>query len=78
MLLSHALNRGYASSRFAWPWHYALFSNDCMWVFDEVQLMGVGLGTGLQLSALRRALGTFGPSPSLYMSHLEYELAHKC
>jgi CRISPR-associated endonuclease/helicase Cas3 len=41
MLLSRALNRGYASSRFAWPWHYALFSNDCMWVFDEVQLMGM-------------------------------------
>ncbi len=68
MLLSRALNRGYGQSRFAWPWHYGLLSNDCLWAFDEVQLMGVGLATGLQLSALRRSLGTFGPSGSLYMS----------
>ncbi len=68
MLLSRALNRGYASSRFAWPWHYALLTNDCMWVFDEVQLMGVGLATGLQMEALRRQFGTFGPTASLFMS----------
>jgi len=68
MLLSRALNRGYGQNRFAWPWHYGLLSNDSLWVFDEVQLMGVGLATGLQLSALRRSLGTFGPSTSLYMS----------
>jgi len=68
MLLSRALNRGYGQTRFAWPWHYGLLSNDCWWALDEVQLMGVGLATGLQLSALRRSLGTFGPSASLYMS----------
>jgi CRISPR-associated endonuclease/helicase Cas3 len=68
MLLSRALNRGYAMSRFSWPWEYGLLSNDCLWVFDEVQLMGVGLATGLQLAALRRSLGAFGPTHALFMS----------
>src|SRR5262245_52778047 len=68
MLLSRALNRGYAQSRFLWPWTYALVMNDCQWVFDEVQLMGVGLATGLQLAAFRRAFGTFGPADALFMS----------
>ena len=68
MLLSRALNRGYASSRFHWPWEYALLSNDCLWVFDEVQLMGVGLATGLQLQALRTKLTTWGPAHSIFMS----------
>lgn len=68
MLLSRALNRGYASSRFRWPWEYALVSNDSLWVFDEVQLMGAGLATGLQLAALRAKLGTFGPTHTLFMS----------
>lgn len=68
MLLSRALNRGYASNRFHWPWDFGLLSSDSLWVFDEVQLMGVGLTTGLQLAGLRRSLGTYGPSASLFMS----------
>ncbi len=68
MLLSRALNRGYSSSRFLWPWEYALLSNDCLWVFDEVQLMGVGLATGLQLAAFRQRMGTWGPSHTIFMS----------
>lgn len=68
MLLSRALNRGYGQSRFLWPWLYALVTNDCLWVLDEVQLMGVGLATGLQLSAFRRSLGTFGPAHTIFMS----------
>ncbi len=68
MLLSRALNRGYAASRFVWPWQYALLTNDCLWVFDEVQLMGVGLATGLQMEAFRRRFETFGPTASLFMS----------
>jgi CRISPR-associated endonuclease/helicase Cas3 len=68
MLLSRALNRGYGQSRFLWPWLYALVTNDCLWVFDEVQIMGVGLATGLQLSAFRKALGTFGPAYATFMS----------
>ncbi len=68
MLLSRALNRGYAGSRFHWPWDFGLLSNDSLWVFDEVQLMGVGLTTGLQLAGLRNSLGTYGPCASLFMS----------
>jgi CRISPR-associated endonuclease/helicase Cas3 len=68
MLLSRALNRGYATSRFSWPWEYGLLSNDCLWIFDEVQLMGVGLATGLQLAAFRQSFGAFGPVRALFMS----------
>jgi CRISPR-associated endonuclease/helicase Cas3 len=68
MLLSRVLNRGYGMSRFLWPWHYALLSNDCFWVFDEVQLMSVGLATGLQLASFRKSFGGFGPTHSLFMS----------
>lgn len=68
VLLSGSLNRGYGTSRFAWPWRFALLSNDVLWVFDEVQLMGVGLTTGLQLEASRKSLGTWGPSGSIFSS----------
>ncbi|MDR1990210.1 MAG: DEAD/DEAH box helicase, partial [Acidobacteriaceae bacterium] len=44
-LLSRALNRGYAMSRFEWPVHFGLLNNDCQWLIDEVQLMGPGLWT---------------------------------
>jgi len=53
MLLSRALNRGYAARRPRWPMEFGLLNNDCLWVFDEVQLMGPGLATGLQLEAFR-------------------------
>ncbi len=67
-LLSRALNRGYAVSRYRWPMHYALLNNDCLWVMDEIQLMGVGLSTSSQLAALREAWGACGPVASLWMS----------
>jgi CRISPR-associated endonuclease/helicase Cas3 len=47
MLLSRALNRGYGMSRYRWPIHFGLLNNDCLWVMDEVQLMGSGLATRL-------------------------------
>jgi len=53
-LLSRALNRGYAMSRFAWPVHFGLLNNDCRWLIDEVQLMGPGLWTTAQLDWMRR------------------------
>ena len=53
MLLSRALNRGYAASRFHWPIDFALLNNDCLWVFDEPQLMGSGVSTSAQLAGLR-------------------------
>ncbi len=68
MLLSRALNRGYAMSRYRWPVHFGLFNNDCLWVCDEVQLMGSGLGTTTQLQGLREQFGVFGPSATWWMS----------
>lgn len=56
MLLSRALNRGYATSRARWPMRFGLLNNDCFWVFDEIQLMGTGLATTAQLEAFRRKL----------------------
>ena len=53
MLLSRALNRGYAVSRYRWPMHFGLLNNDCLWVMDEVQLMGPGLWTSAQLDWMR-------------------------
>jgi len=57
MLLSRALNRGYGMSRYRWPVHFGLLNNDCLWIFDEVQLMDVGAATTAQLEAFRRNLG---------------------
>lgn len=68
MLLSRALNRGYAASRFRWPMEYGLLNNDCLWVLDEVQLMGNGLAASTQLAGFRRLLGTARPCLSLWMS----------
>lgn len=56
MLLSRALNRGYAASRARWPMHFGLLNTDCLWIFDEIQLMGSGLATTAQLEAFRRQL----------------------
>ena len=53
MLLSRTLNRGYAASRARWPVEFGLLNNDCLWVLDEVQLMGSGLVTTAQLDAFR-------------------------
>ena len=58
MLLSRALNRGYGLGRARWPMHFGLLNNDCLWILDETQLMGVGLRTSAQLEGLRRILGT--------------------
>jgi len=58
MLLSRALNRGYAARRSRWPMQFGLLHTDCLWVFDEIQLMGTGLATTAQLEAFRRMLGS--------------------
>jgi len=68
MLLSRALNRGYAATRFHWPIDFGLLNNDCLWVFDEPQLMASGVSTSAQLAGLRSALGSFGDCPSVWMS----------
>lgn len=68
MLLSRALNRGYGMSRYRWPTHFGLLNNDCLWVLDEIQLMGRGLTTTAQLEAFRRQMGTSGNTKTIWMS----------
>ena len=69
MLLSRALNRGYAASRARWPVEFGLLHNDCLWVLDEVQLMGSGLATTAQLDAFAKQLwAPARPSRFLWMS----------
>ncbi|MDZ4782170.1 MAG: CRISPR-associated helicase Cas3' [Planctomycetia bacterium] len=68
MLLSRALNRGYAASRFHWPIDFALLNNDSLWVFDEPQLMAGGVSTSSQLAGLRKSLDVYGSCPSVWMS----------
>ena len=68
LLLSRALMRGFAMSRYRWPVDFALLHNDSQWVFDEVQLMDSGLATSSQLEGFRRRLGTAAPSRSLWVS----------
>lgn len=72
MLLSRALNRGYGAARARWPVEFGLLHTDALWVFDEVQLMDVGLATSAQLAAFRAGDATLGrelrPSATWWMS----------
>lgn len=68
MLLSRALMRGYGMSRYQWPIHFSLLHNDCLWVYDEMQLMGAGLATSAQLEAFRRSFILAKTSRSLWVS----------
>ena len=68
MLLSRTLMRGYGMSRYQWPIHFSLLHNDCLWVYDEVQLMGAGLATSAQLEAFRRSFPLAKASRSLWVS----------
>lgn len=65
MLLSRAMNRGYAAGRARWPLEFGLLNNDCLWVFDEIQLMDTGLASSLQLDAWRSEL-SLRPSRSQF------------
>jgi CRISPR-associated endonuclease/helicase Cas3 len=49
MLISRALNRGYAARPPAWPVEFGLLNVDTLWVMDEVQLMGPARTTSVQL-----------------------------
>ncbi|MCL4714159.1 MAG: CRISPR-associated helicase Cas3' [Hyphomonadaceae bacterium] len=68
LLVSAALMRGYAVSRFRWPVDFALLHNDALWVFDEVQLTGATLATSAQLEAFRRQFKMAKNSRTLWMS----------
>lgn len=67
-LLSRSLNRAYATDWTQWPKHAAALNNDCRWILDETQLMGVGYWTAVQLHQLRKELGTFGRAELILMS----------
>jgi CRISPR-associated endonuclease/helicase Cas3 len=70
MLLSRALNRGYGMNRYRWPMHFGLLNNDCLWVMDETQLMGVGVETSAQLEGFRHLAewANTGNCPTWWMS----------
>lgn len=68
ILISRALNRGYARKPFRWPLDFALVNNDCLWVFDEIQLTSDALATSAQLAAFRKRFGVFGRVPCVWMS----------
>ncbi|MEO7193384.1 MAG: CRISPR-associated helicase Cas3' [Pseudonocardiaceae bacterium] len=68
MVLSRLLMRGFAEFRGAWPMSFGLLHAGVQFVFDEVQLMGPGLSTALQLQGLREAMGTAMPCRSMWMS----------
>ncbi len=68
ILLSAALNRGYAMSRFRWPVAFGLLHNSALWVVDEVQLMGPATTTFAQLEQFRVMFGVASPVFTWWMS----------
>lgn len=68
LLLSGALNRGYAMSRAAWPTAFGLLGNDVLFVLDETQLMGNACATFAQLAHFRSVFGTARPVFTWWMS----------
>lgn len=67
MLLSRALNRGYAMYPCNWPIAFGLVNVDALWILDEVQLMGVGRTTSVQLQQFHRGPDHL-PRRTLWMS----------
>lgn len=67
ILLSRALNRGYAMYPCNWPIAFGLVNVDALWVLDEVQLMGVGRTTSVQLQQFHRGPKHL-PRRTLWMS----------
>jgi CRISPR-associated endonuclease/helicase Cas3 len=74
MLVSRALNRGYAAWPQDWPVDFGLLNVDTLWVMDEVQLMGPARTTSVQLQlfadawANRRADAKLPVRRTLWMS----------
>lgn len=65
MLLSRALNRGYAMGRAAWPRAFGMINSDVLWVMDEVQLMGVGLTSSAQIQSFWESASQQNPNVTL-------------
>jgi CRISPR-associated endonuclease/helicase Cas3 len=74
MLMSRALNRGYAAWPQDWPVEFGLLNIDSLWVMDEVQLMGPARTTSVQLQVFaeehfaRRQEEQLPPRRTLWMS----------
>ena len=68
MVLSRLLMRGFAERPSRWPTTFGLFNNGVQFVFDEVQLLGPGLPTSLQLQGFRERLGTAQECRTMWMS----------
>ncbi|MDX6458273.1 MAG: CRISPR-associated endonuclease/helicase Cas3, partial [Acidobacteriaceae bacterium] len=68
LYISRALNRGYARKAPRWPIDFALYNQDCLIVYDEIQLMADALATSTQLAAFRKQYGTYGSATSVWMS----------
>lgn len=68
MVVSRLLMRGFADFRSSWPMSFGLLHAGVQFVFDEVQLMGPGLPTTLQLQGFREAMGTALVCRSMWMS----------
>jgi CRISPR-associated endonuclease/helicase Cas3 len=49
MLVSRALNRGYAAWPQDWPVDFGLLNIDALWIMDDVQLVGPARTTSAQL-----------------------------
>lgn len=68
LLLTAALNRGYAISRYRWPAAFGLLHHDALWVVDETQLMGNAVATVSQLTHFRSVFRTWRPVFTWWMS----------
>jgi CRISPR-associated endonuclease/helicase Cas3 len=68
MLVSSQLNRGFGATPARWPLLYGMLNNDCLWIMDEVQLMGSSLTTSAQLSAFHKNFRTLVSKKTLWMS----------
>jgi len=67
-IMSRQLMRGYCSSRWSWPLHFAAFHNDCRIVVDETQLQGPAFRTSAALHKLRAEMGCYGRTEVIWMS----------
>ncbi len=69
MLLSRALNRGFAMAPQRWPVDFGFLNVDTLWVMDEVQLMGPGRTTSVQLQCFwNKSSLAYGSRRTVWMS----------
>ena len=60
-VVSRQLMRGYCTSRWSWPRHFAALNSDVRVVVDETQLQGAALLTAIRLQQLHDQLGSYHP-----------------